>query len=176
MRILSEDFFNRKTDKVAKELLGKYLVRRIKSKETRYKIVETEAYLGEHDKASHSHKGRTKRTEVMYKEAGHCYVYLCYGMHEMLNLVTGPKDHPAAVLIRGVEDENGKRILGPGRVTKLLCIGQKLNGKLADKTSGLWTEDRGEKVQSKDIECMPRVGIGYAEEWKDKPLRFILKQ
>lgn len=171
MSILSADFCNREADKVAKELLGKYLVRRVKNKETRYKIVETEAYLGAHDKACHAHKGRTKRTEVMFGEAGHWYVYLCYGMHEMLNLVTGPKDHPAAVLIRGVEG-----ISGPGRVTKALGIGRELNSKPASEASELWIEDRGEKIQSKYIEVTSRIGIDYAEEWVNKPLRFILKQ
>ena len=158
------------TQKVAKSLLGKYLVRRRGKKIEAYKIVETEAYVGPEDKASHAHRGRTKRNEVMFGESGHWYVYLCYGMHYMLNIVTGPKDYPAAVLIRGVDG-----VVGPGRVTKLLGIDKTLNGKLASKESGLWIEDRGEKVNLGDIIKTPRIGIAYAEEWKDKPLRFVLK-
>lgn len=194
--------FNYSPEQIAKSLLGKYLVVRRKpssanasggqGKIEAYKIIETEAYVGPHDKASHAYRGRTKRNEVMFGPPGHWYVYLCYGMHHMLNLVTGPKDYPAAVLIRGVEGPhlNKRRpsslmdyerrptslIIGPGRVTKALGIGKELNGKLVDRRNGLWIEDRGEKVNSRDIIKTPRIGIAYAEEWKDKPLRFILKE
>ena len=162
--------YSESAQKLARDLLGKYLVRKRGKKIEAYKIVETEAYVGPHDKASHAYRGRTKRNEVMFGEPGHWYVYLCYGMHHMLNLVTGPKDYPAAVLIRGVEGA-----VGPGRVTTLLGVDKALNGKPAGVASGFWIEDRGEKINPRDIIKTPRIGIDYAEEWKDKPLRFVLK-
>lgn len=160
----------------AQELLGTYLVRARGKRTVAYKIIEVEAYTGPDDKANHAHKGRTKRTEVMFGPAEHWYVYLCYGVHEMLNLVVGPEGYPAAILIRGVETSEGKRVHGPGRVTKLLGVDRRLNAQPADETSGLWVEDRGVCVQTKDIESTPRIGVGYAEEWVEKPLRFVLKE
>jgi len=101
--VLSNSFFDRDTRVVAKELLGKYLVRRYKGKVTRYRIVETEACVGPHDKASHAHRGRTARNEPMWAPPGNWYVYFTYGMHYMLNIVTGRDGYPAAILIRGVK-------------------------------------------------------------------------
>ena len=169
MKTLSKKFFDREADVVAQSLLGKYLVCRCEGEVTAYRIIETEAYLGAHDKACHSHKGRTKRTEVLFGEPGHWYVYLCYGIHEMLNVVVGPGENPAAVLIRGVEG-----IVGPGRVTKALGVTRKLYGKKIGTPSGLWIEDRNKKVPPRDIVVTPRIGISYAEEWAEKPLRFTL--
>ena len=126
---------SRDTVKVARDLLGHWLVRRLEDGTIlRARITETEAYNGADDRACHAFKGRTARTEVMYGPAGRWYVYLCYGIHEMLNLVTGPDDWPAAVLIRGVEG-----VSGPGRVTKIFGIGRSLNGaSAADTGPGLW--------------------------------------
>jgi DNA-3-methyladenine glycosylase len=172
----------------AKDLLGKYLVRRVGGKTKAYRIVETEAYLGPEDKASHARHGLTKRNAPMHGPGGHWYVYFTYGMHYMLNIVTGPAGKPSAVLIRAVEPpqqdysiilqnyriKNG-RIDGPGRVTKALKIDKRLNGKPATKASGLWIEDRGEKVNPRKIKKTARIGVAYAGEWAKKPLRFILE-
>lgn len=162
----------RKTVALARWLLGKHLVRRQPdgSEDARL-IVETEAYDGEHDLACHARAGRTRRTEVMYAAGGVWYVYLCYGIHEMLNLVVGPADWPAAVLIRGVAGASG-----PGRVTKALGIGRAFNGRPAtDAADGLWLEDRGVVVPRRAVVATPRIGVDYAgPEWAGKPWRFVL--
>jgi len=170
--VLGKKFFNRPVLKVAPELLGKNLCRKFQGGEVdRFKITEVEAYDGEKDLASHASRGRTGRTEVMYGHARHWYVYLVYGMHEMLNIVTGPKDYPAAVLIRGVEG-----ISGPGRLTKTLKIGRRLNGKSATKKSGLWIEDERINISQKNIQKTARIGVNYAGPiWSKKKYRFILK-
>ncbi|MCC8357828.1 MAG: DNA-3-methyladenine glycosylase [Oscillospiraceae bacterium] len=137
----------------AKELVGQILLRRLPDGQIlRMRITETEAYFGEDDTACHAHKGRTKRSEILYRPAGTIYVYLCYGIHWMLNLVTGPEDMPQAVLIRGVDD-----VFGPGRVTKRLAIDGSLNGKILGDELAL--ESDGFTPQ---ITASPRVGIGYA--------------
>lgn len=168
--ILGKQFYERDARIVARELLGKYLVRKRGKKTLSYKILETEAYIGPHDKASHAHKGRTKRTEVMFGPPGHWYVYFTYGIHHMLNVVTREEGYPAAVLIRGVEG-----ISGPGRLTKALGITLIENTKPVTRATGLWIEDRGEKVRQRDILRTPRIGIGYAEEWVGKPYRYLSK-
>ncbi|MBI2617873.1 DNA-3-methyladenine glycosylase [Candidatus Kaiserbacteria bacterium] len=169
-KILLSSFFNRKTLLVAEELIGKFLVRRVRGKEKALMICETEAYDGFKDKASHAHRGKTTRNEIMFREAGHIYVYFTYGMHYMLNIVTGNKDYPAAVLLRAVEG-----VSGPGRLTKKLRIDKKLNGKFLGRKTGLWIEDRGVTIQKKLIRRTPRIGIRYAEEWAKKPYRFVMK-
>lgn len=173
-KILGQKFFKRNAVKVAPDLLGKYIVRKIDGKTQSYKIIETEAYDGEHDLACHASKGRTKRTEVLYGEAGHLYVYLIYGMHYLLNVVADKKDYPAGVLIRGIEGKEGK-ILGPGRVTKALKIDKLFHGKLADKKIKVWFEDRGEKISKKDIKKTARIGVEYAGPvWANKKWRFVV--
>lgn len=170
--ILPQSFFERRVLAVAQELLGMYLVRRFPGGRTSASmIMETEAYDGERDLACHASKGRTARTEVMYGPAGCWYVYLCYGMHHMLNIVTGPRDYPAAVLIRAVSDFKP----GPGIVTREMQITRILNGAKAARRSGLWIEDRGSGVSSKDIMRTSRIGVDYAQEWAQKPYRFILR-
>jgi DNA-3-methyladenine glycosylase len=132
------------------------------------RITETEAYHGPEDPACHASKGRTARTGAMFGPAGRWYVYLCYGIHEMLNLVTGPADWPAAVLIRGVEG-----VTGPGRVTRAYGIGRRLNGLPAEEATGLWIERGDLPVPPHEVECGPRVGVDYAgPEWAAKPWRF----
>lgn len=159
---------------LARWLIGKQLVRADRaapSGEHRVRITETEAYHGPRDLACHASKGRTPRTEVMFAPGGVWYVYLCYGMHEMLNLVTGPADLPAAVLIRGVEN-----ISGPGRLTRTFGVGRKLNAKPAAPASGLWLEDDGLVVPRRAIQNGPRVGVAYAGPvWAEKPWRFTLR-
>ena len=160
----------KKTIALARWLLGKHLVRRLPDgREDARLIVETEAYNGEEDQACHARAGRTGRTDVMYGPGGVWYVYLCYGIHEMLNLVVGPENYPAAILIRGVEGA-----VGPGRVTKALAIDRKLNRAAAtDPASGLWLEDRGVRVPAKLVASTPRIGVEYAGPlWAAKPWRF----
>ena len=166
---LPDTFFERKTLKVAEDLVGKVLVRKIGQKIIRERITEVEAYIGPQDLACHASRGRTPRTEVMHEEAGTIYIYLIYGMYYMLNIVTEDVDFPSAVLIRGTENMNG-----PGRVTKKLKITKTLNGKKLGIRSGLWIEE-GPKILKKDIEKTPRIGIDYSGEWKDKLFRFVLK-
>jgi DNA-3-methyladenine glycosylase len=160
----------RSTDTVAlaRWLLGKALVRTSARTRAVHLITEVEAYDGELDLACHASKGRTGRTEVMYESGGIWYVYLCYGVHEMLNLVTGPADYPAAVLIRGVTG-----IAGPGRLTKRLRIGRRLNGLPAHPDSGLHLEDTGIEVPRRRIKATSRIGVDYAGPvWARKPWRF----
>ena len=138
----------------ARALVGKLLVRRLPDGVIlRARITETEAYFGESDTACHASHGRTRRTEVLYHPAGTIYVYLCYGIHWMLNLVTGPEDDPQAVLIRGVEGASG-----PGRVTRYLHIDKSLNDTALGGALAL--EDDG--YMPARIDALPRVGIGYA--------------
>lgn len=153
---------------LARWLLGKTLVRTMANGREAHVITEVEAYDGERDLACHASKGRTKRTEVMYKSGGVWYVYLCYGMHEMLNLVTGPADYPAAVLIRGVSG-----IVGPGRLTKRLEIDRRLNALPALPESGLHLEDNRLEIPPRRVKCGPRIGVAYAGPvWANKPWRF----
>lgn len=167
-RMLTRDFFDRPTSEVAEELLGMQLVRKRDGKLERFMITETEAYDGPDDQACHASKGRTKRTEAMFGPAGHYYVYLCYGTHWMLNIVTGPVDYPAAVLIRGIYGCNG-----PGRVTKALGVQKDLHTKPATRTSGLWVE-WGMRPADMFVQRTPRIGVAYAGEWADRPWRYVL--
>ncbi|MCL4404105.1 DNA-3-methyladenine glycosylase [Patescibacteria group bacterium] len=163
-KALPSEFFDRPTLKVAEELLGKYLVRRYRGRERAAMITEVEAYDGPRDKASHASRGRTERNKVMFGESGVWYPYFTYGMHWLVNIVTGPKEYPAAILIRGVEG-----IKGPARVTKHFKIDGKVYGKPADKKTGLWFEDRGTRIRKKDIKKGPRVGVDYAGPvWRAK--------
>ena len=160
----------KKTVALARWLLGKHLVRRFPDgREEARMIVETEAYHGESDQACHARAGRTPRTAVLYATGGVWYVYLCYGIHEMLNLVVGPRDFPAAILIRGVEGA-----IGPGRVTKTLGIDRSLNATRAtDPATGLWLEDRGVRVPQSLVKKTPRIGVDYAGPiWSAKHWRF----
>lgn len=153
---------------IAQDLLGKVLVRNFEDGQIlKFLIVETEAYLGPDDLANHASKGRTKRTEIMFAEGGVIYAYLIYGVHWLLNLVTGPKDHPEAVLIRGVEN-----CIGPGRVGKLIKLDRSFYGENLEFSNRIWIEDRTTKGK---ILASPRVGVNYAGDiWKKKPWRFEL--
>ena len=161
-------FFHRPCPEVARDLVGKILAHRMSDGSVaRLRISQTECYCGEGDTACHAHKGRTQRTEVMYMEAGTIYVYLCYGMHWMLNVVTGEIDGPEAVLIRACVEAPG-----PGKLTKALGITGELNrGSILGEE--LWIEDDGFVC---DVVTDKRVGIGYAsQEDQDRPWRFIMK-
>ena len=168
--MLRRRFFVQPTLTVARELLGKFLVRRIGRKEIALMITETEAYDGFDDKASHASRGQTARNTPMFGEAGTIYVYFTYGMHWMLNIVCGKEKYPAAVLIRGVESING-----PARLTKALKIDKRLNNKELSKKNRLWIEGRGVTIDSSDIKRTPRIGVAYAGKWAKKPWRFVLK-
>jgi DNA-3-methyladenine glycosylase len=168
MNRLNIDFYQQDAVIVAEKLLGKILVRRWEDgSEKRYKITETEAYLGEDDKACHASKGRTPRTKIMYSEGGNVYVYLIYGMYWMLNVVTGLENHPQAVLIRGIDN-----IIGSGKVGRELKMDKGFYGESLLNSDRIWIEDSPHKINFKTA---PRVGIDYAdEEWRDKLWRFIL--
>lgn len=161
-------FFSRPCLAVAKDLVGKVLVRNTPNGLLRLRISETEAYCGEDDTACHAHKGRTKRTEVLYMESGTIYIYLCYGMHWMLNIVTGTVDDPQAVLIRACIDAPG-----PGKLTKALGITGELNRQHICIQDQLWIEDDGFRCETVSDK---RVGIGYASrEDQDRLWRFEIK-
>ena len=169
MRLGKQDY-QRNAVGMAKALLGMTLCRRLDDGTVlRARIVETEAYFGEEDTACHAHKGRTLRTDVMYASGGFAYVYLCYGMHDMLNIVTGPADHPEAVLIRGVEGA-----IGPGRVTKALQITRAFNRENLVDSDRLWIESEGVSARFK---ATPRIGIGYATKRdQSRKWRFVLRE
>ncbi len=158
-QVLPKEYFLRPATELAPDLLGKLLCRKIEDKIVKLRIVETECYFGEEDTACHAHKGRTERTDIMYHAGGNAYVYLCYGIHSLLNITTGEEGHPEAVLVRGVEDS-----IGPGRLTKRLSIDRSLNKLPLIPESGLWLEDDGARPE---FVTAPRVGIDYAEE-KDR--------
>ena len=160
---LPYEFYHRPCLEVARDLVGKVLA----CGDKKLRISETEAYCGEEDTACHAHKGRTKRTEVMYMQAGTIYIYLCYGMHWLLTIVTGEEDHPEAVLIRACVEANG-----PGKLTKALGITGELNrGSICGEA--LYIEDDG---FSCEVVTDKRVGIAYAsQEDQDKPWRFKLQ-
>jgi DNA-3-methyladenine glycosylase len=175
--ILGRNFYKKNTLKVAQDLLGCFLVRKMGNKIMKAMITETEAYMGEDDLASHASKGRTPRTELMFGEAGHAYVYMIYGMYHCLNVVTEKKDFPAAVLIRSVKIEgvDHRRTNGPGKLCKFLKIDRKLNG--LDITTGkkLWIKKATQKISEKSIVAGKRIGIDYARHCKEYLWRFILK-
>jgi len=170
--ILPCSFFNRPAPEVARALLGQTLVRRLPDgRRLAAVITETEAYDGFEDEASHAHRGRTPRNGVMFGPPGRIYLYLCYGMHWMLNLVTREADYPAAVLLRGTSD-----VSGPGRLTRHFDLDGQLNGQSLGSASGLWIRSAGSDPGSRRIRTAPRVGVDYAgPQWASKPWRFILK-
>lgn len=175
--LLNETFFNRSTILVAQELLGKFLVRRRRGRETAMMITEVEAYDGFDDKASHASRGMTSRNAPMFGPAGFWYVYLVYGMHYMLNIVTREEGYPAAILIRGATaHKDGLKIDGPAKLTQFLGINAIYNRKQANKRTGLWLEDRGVVVSKSRIAREARIGVEYAgKKWAGKKLRFYIK-
>lgn len=165
---LKRDFYLKDINIVAEQILGKIIVRKFETGiEKRFRITEIEMYVGEEDLACHAAKGRTKRTEVMYNKGGHVYVYLIYGIYWLLNIVTGKKDEPQAILIRGVEG-----IDGPGKLGKKLKLDKTFYGEDLEKSNRIWIEDDGKRYNySKHV----RINIDYAGEiWKNKAYRFTI--
>jgi DNA-3-methyladenine glycosylase len=198
---LEKDFYLREdVVQISKDLLGNYLFTKINGQLTAGIITETEAYAGEIDKASHAYNNRrTSRTEIMFAEGGVSYVYLCYGIHHLFNVVTNFRDQPHAVLVRAIQPAEGlKTILerrnieptkentelvlkgkkkitgGPGTVSQALGIRTSHSG--LDLTKNvIWIEDKGIQIQPQDIITGPRVGVDYAGEDAKLPYRFIVK-
>ena len=186
---IKKNFYNRNTLKVAQDLLGKFLIRKIGKKTIAGKIVETEGYVGPNDLASHASRGKTTRTAPMFGPPGHAYVYLVYGLNYCFNIVTEKENYPAAILIRALEPTEGTDWMrrhrhtpkdersisnGPGKLCQALKIDKSLNNlDLADHT--LWLEDRGLKIKPSEIIATKRIGVDYAGKYKNKPWRFYLK-
>ena len=165
---LNSHFFKRDGLLVAKELLGKLLCIEDARGILKYRITETELYSGEGDSACHAHKGKTPRSQVLYREGGTLYIYLCYGIHNLMNIVTGKEGYPEAVLLRGIEGYGG-----PGKLTRALGITRELNDRPLEDIPHLWIEDDGYQG---DMEATPRIGISYADpEDQQKLWRFVLK-
>ncbi|MFH1824015.1 MAG: DNA-3-methyladenine glycosylase [Candidatus Firestonebacteria bacterium] len=172
MVILKRDFYSRKTIKVAKELLGKILIRKVKNKILSGRIVEVEAYLGKDDPASHASHGKLPRNSVMFGEPGLAYVYFCYGNHFLMNVVTEKEGTPGAVLIRALEPLKGiaKNLTnGPGKLTKALSISKKFNSYDLTKGKELYIVDDG--FSNFKIVKTERVGI---KKGKERLLRFYI--
>jgi DNA-3-methyladenine glycosylase len=173
---LPRDFYDRDTLEVARALLGCRLVRRTGGQVRVARIVETEAYVGEHDLACHASKGRTPRTEVLFGPPGHAYVYLCYGLHWLFNAVTEREGHGSAVLVRAVEPiagiPAGTRTSGPALLSTALRISGKQNRHDLTAGGALWIESPDAPVGP--IAASPRIGVDYAGEWASRPWRFFL--
>ena len=166
---LKEAFFERDSFEVAEALIGCRLCRRSSDQViSKYTISEIEVYDGFEDRASHAFRGKTKRNCVMFGPAGRLYVYLCYGMHWMLNITTQSDGYPAAILIRALSECEG-----PGRLTKQLSIDGGFNDLVANNNNSIWFENRAsQKVQ---LKSMPRVGVAYSGPvWSKKPFRYCL--
>ena len=164
---LDADFFHRDVLETAPDLVGKILVHRLADgTELRERIAETEAYRGEEDKGCHAAKGRTKRTELLYGESGVIYVYLCYGMHWLMNIITGEKEQPQGILLRA-----GEHFDGPAKLTTNMKLDGSFNGIHLNDIEEIWFEDDG---FIPEINTSPMVGIDYAGDyWKDIEWRFI---
>lgn len=170
MKVIDKSTYSMPATELAPFLLGKLLcVKKEDGNVIRSRITETEAYFGEEDTACHAHKGKTQRTEVLYEQGGIAYVYLCYGVHNLMNVISGDEGHPEGVLLRGVEGYNG-----PGKLTKYLGINKSHNRLSLTESDVIWIEDDG-YVPSK-ILTSPRIGIDYAtKEYIDKLWRFYYK-
>ena len=162
------NYYRRPATELASDLIGKLLCRRTQEGIIKYRITETECYYSEQDTACHASKGKTERTKVLYEKGGTSYVYLCYGIHSLFNVVTGKEGFPEAVLIRGVEGFNG-----PGKVTKAMDIDRSLNGIDLVRSKELWIEDDGTRPE---YTAAKRVGIDYAtEEYRNMLWRYIIQ-
>lgn len=163
---INHDFYTQPATSLAPALLGKFLCVRNGEGVTKYRIEETECYYGTGDSACYAHKGKTKKSLPLYDEGGKAYVSVVYGMHHMINIVSGPEGHPEAVLIRGVTGFDG-----PGKLTKAMGITRALHGISFTDSNLIWLEDDG---YSPSFKTTPRIGIGYAtEEDQLLPWRFV---
>ena len=188
MTRLGRDFYQQPTLQMARDLLGKRLVRVLNGQRLSGLIVETEAYIGEADKACHASRGRTLRTEVMYGLPGHAYVYFIYGMHHCFNVVTEEKGFPAAILIRALEPLEGLEQMrrhrprrpddqltnGPGKLCAALAIDRTLNG-VDLCTSQVFFIEEERTVADEEIATSPRIGIRSDEVARNRPWRFYIK-
>jgi DNA-3-methyladenine glycosylase len=192
VKSIPASFFKRSAVIVARDILGANIIRRLNDKQVIARITEAEAYQGEKDLGCHAHSGRTRRNEVMYGPPGHAYVYFTYGMHWMLNVVTGAVDIPAAVLIRAILPIEGQDLLehnrpnlafsrhwldGPAKLTQALGVDRRLNGiDLCDPKSELFIAP-GMAVPDDRVMVTARVGLfTVPEPWKSIPWRFIIKE
>ncbi len=190
MKITRDYFKNKDVLFLAEDLIGKYLFTFFNGQITGGIITETEAYKGITDKASHAYKGkRTKRNEAMYDRGGVLYVYLCYGIHFLTNIVTNDKDIPDAILLRAIYPTHGEELMlkrlqknrmhphllnGPGKLSKALGINLNAN-QLPLPSREVWLEDRALQIATQTIQKTPRIGIDYAEEDRLLPYRFVIK-
>ena len=190
MIIPNSYYINEDVVKIAKDLLGKVIYTQLDGEVTAGIITETEAYNGIDDKACHAYNNkRTKRTQTMYLKGGVCYVYLCYGIHHLLNIVTSKKNDPKAVLIRGIKPVKGISLMlkrrnkkqftsqcnnGPGKISVSMGINNEFNGVSLIRDQ-IWLEDQGKIIKDNEIIVTKRVGIDYAEEDAHLLYRFILK-
>ncbi len=170
-RILPLTFYRRPAETVARELIGKIIVRDYAGTKMRARIVETEAYVGPHDLACHAARGRTPRTEVMFGPGGHAYIYFIYGMYFMLNFVTGEEGDAQAVLIRAAEPLDGWNcdLAGPGKLARAMHLTRDENGLILTSPQLHVCDAPGRPA----IATSPRIGVAYAGEWKHKHLRFF---
>ncbi len=171
---LSRAFYVQPTLNVARNLLGKYLVRKAGKKVLSGTFIETEAYIGPQDKASHAYRGKkTKRNEAEYLVGGHVYIYLVYGMYWQFNISTFKEGEPECVLIRALDHESAS---GPGKLCRYLKLDKSFYGEDLTKSKTLWLEDRGVRVKKPEIVATKRIGIDYAGAyWANKKWRFVLK-
>ena len=198
---IDRKFYTGNTLDISKKLLGKFLVVNKGSRKRVGMIVETEVYLGPHDRAAHSFGGKmTPRTEVEYREGGHVYIYMVYGMYWQFNIVTSGKEKPECVLIRAVEPigkfpisksqfpkksqikknwklQDSKNLAnGPGKLCNWLGLDKSFYGEDMATSKKIWLEDRGVRVAKKDIVAAKRINIDYAKQWKHKPWRFYIRE
>ena len=175
MNKIIRNFFNQSTEVVAQNLLGKLLIKKLKHDYQIGRIVETEAYLGEHDLACHASKGVTNRTKTMYGEPGHAYVHLIYGMYHCFNVVTEPKGHGSAVLIRALEPVLNINLKtdGPGKLCRALDINRAHDG--MDLTADEFYFAYPDQHEEISMISTQRIGVQYAKEWALKPLRYYIK-
>jgi len=188
MKLTESFYIRRNVTTIARQLLGKFLVTKINNEVTSGIIVETEAY-SDRERGSHAFKGMTKRNEVMFERGGKAYVYLCYGVHEMFNVVTNDESKADAILIRALEPFDGietmlervnknsptKITSGPGKLAKAMGIDRKLNGEKLTMNK-IWIEDKGIKIKPSDIVSSLRIGIDYAGEDALLPWRFTIRE
>lgn len=174
---LNRGFYAKPALEVAQKLLGKYLVRKIGKKVLSGKIIETEAYIGPQDKASHAYQGKiTSRNMAEYLIGGHIYIYLVYGMYWQFNISTGRAGQPECVLIRALDSGLGSLASGPGKLCRYLKLDKSFYGKDLSQSKIIWLEDRGVKIKPYQIVATKRIGIDYSGTyWAGKKWRFLLK-